>query len=172
MAIPVSSTYGILKNKVLNCDIDKTWAHWALEMMQAGFESSNLYILAGISEPYNQFELHALTTNVLNDLNLDFSDKQQVLRNYAYSIINQSINKPDCYVRALQELKSLCCSLNMDKEYMDFYLLYFAKDDLSESEVQWYWEGANRGNIDSIITRLFQNWSDNYEKKYIQTGKL
>lgn len=43
---------------------------------------------------------------------------------------------------------------------MDFYLLYFAKDDLNESEVQWYWNGADRINIDLIIKNAFQYYLD------------
>jgi len=41
---------------------------------------------------------------------------------------------------------------------MDFYNLYFAKDDLSVQEVQWYWENANRSNIDQVITNFFNDW--------------
>jgi hypothetical protein len=46
----------------------------------------------------------------------------------------------------------------MDARLTDFYLLYYAKNDLTEDEVQWYWEGANRENIDGIIKEQFKNW--------------
>ena len=52
----------------------------------------------------------------------------------------------------------------MEKEYFDFYLLYFAKDDLTESENQWYWDGANRSNIDDIITEQFVKWKTKFEQ--------
>ena len=39
---------------------------------------------------------------------------------------------------------------------MDFYFLYFAKDDLIAADVQWYWDDANRDNIDQIIKERFQ----------------
>lgn len=59
--------------------------------------------------------------------------------------------------------------VNMDtnqsiKEYMDFYLLYFAKDDLNESENQWYWDVADRKNIDEIIKEKFQEYIDKIEE--------
>ncbi|MNU10368.1 hypothetical protein D3C72_2574790 [compost metagenome] len=47
---------------------------------------------------------------------------------------------------------------------MNFYLLYFAKDDLTEEEYQHYWDGANRENIDQIISKTFKNWKAEYEK--------
>ena len=46
-----------------------------MEMMQAGYEAISLYELAGISKPYNQFELQELTERVLKDLKLDYSNK-------------------------------------------------------------------------------------------------
>lgn len=41
---------------------------------------------------------------------------------------------------------------------MDFYLLYYAKDELTFDETQWYWEGANRHNMDEIIKDYFIKW--------------
>jgi hypothetical protein len=52
----------------------------------------------------------------------------------------------------------------MESEYMDFYLLYFAKDDLNESENQWYWDGADKNNIDEIIKRKFQEYIDKIDQ--------
>jgi hypothetical protein len=165
MEITVLSTYKILKEKAFNSDISETWVDWAIEMIGAGYESENLYELAGISRPYNQFELHDLTNKVLKDLELDFSNKELTLRNYVYFIISNSINKPETYLKTLRELNTLCTELDFDKEYMDFYFLYFAKDDLIESETQWYWTGADRTNIDSIIRTTFENWNKKIEEE-------
>jgi hypothetical protein len=52
----------------------------------------------------------------------------------------------------------------MESEYMDFYLLYFAKDDLNESENQWYWDSADKNNIDEIIKRKFQEYIDKIDE--------
>lgn len=144
--------------KAFNEDIDESWVEWALEMMEAGYESNNLYILAGITKPYNQFELQELANKVLADLNLDISDKSLTIRNYIYYILSTTINEPSKYLLTLMEIKDICIELDMEKEYMDFYLLYFAKDDLNESENQWYWDGADRNNIDEIIKDKFQEY--------------
>lgn len=136
MPKPVISTYKILIDKTLNRDIDESWAIWAQEMIAAGFESINLYELAGITEPYNQFELTELTTMVLKDLDLDFSNRDCVVRDYAYFIIKTGMDDSGNYRSVLGELKDICIELDMKKEYMDFYSLHFAKDDLMESENQ------------------------------------
>jgi hypothetical protein len=170
MEITVLSTYKILKEKAFNSDISETWVDWAIEMIRAGYESENLYELAGISRPYNQFELHDLTNKVLKDLKLDFSDNEIVIRNYVYFLTSNSINKPETYLKTLRELKNICTDLELDKEYMDFYLLYFAKEDLTESENQWYWNGADRTNIDSIIREKFESWNKIIEEKRNQNA--
>ena len=169
MAKPVLSTYKILMNKAFNHDIDESWIDWAIEMMEAGFQSDNLHILAGMTRPFNQFELQELTDNVLKDLHLDYGNKDTVIKNYVYFIITNAINNPDSYLRTLRELRDICIALNMEKEYMDFYLLYFAKDDLIESENQWYWNGATRENIDDIIKNQFFKWTTDYEHKQRKT---
>jgi len=150
--------------KSFNLDIDESWINWAMEMMEVGFENENLYILAGISKPYNQFELQELTTKVLAELNLDFTDQNLVIRNYVYYLISNSIYKTETYLVTLRELKNICLDLNMKHDYMNFYLLFFAKDDLREQEYQHYWNDANRENIDQIISDTFKNWKTEYEK--------
>lgn len=150
--------------KAFNEDIDESWVEWALEMMEAGYESNNLYILAGITKPYNQFELQALTDKVIDDLNLETNDKSLTIRNYVYYILSTTINEPSKYLSSLREVKDICIDLDMAKEYMDFYLLYFAKDDLNESENQWYWDGADRNNIDEIIKGKFKEYIDEIDE--------
>jgi len=146
--------------KAFNEDIDEMWVKWALEMIQAGYESDNLYILAGITRPFYQFELQILTDKVLADLNFDYEDKPLMIRNYIYYIISVALNERSNYLSTLREIKDICIALDMEQEYMDFYLLYFAKDDLNESESQWYWDGADRTNIDLIIKNAFQRYLD------------
>nr|WP_132396737.1 hypothetical protein [uncultured Pedobacter sp.] len=151
--------------KAFNEDIDEGWVDWAIEMIQAGYESDNLYILAGITRPYHQFEVQRLTDKVLADLNLDYEDKGLMIANYIYYIISTTINEPTRYLSVLREIKDICIALDMEKKYMDFYLLYFAKDDLNESEVQWYWDSADRTNIDQIIGKVFENYLDRNNSK-------
>lgn len=165
----VLSTYRILKAKAFNENVDESWIDWAIEMIEAGYESENLYMLAGETKPYNQFELQELTNKVFQDLRLDYSDKDDVIRNYVYYLISNSVEHPETYYKTLRELREICLQLDYDSRYMDFYLLYFAKDDLMVDEVQWYWEGANRANIDQIIRDKFKQWLGEFEQKQQKT---
>jgi hypothetical protein len=155
------STYKVLMDKSLNHDLGQSLIDWGIEMIEAGFESENLFMLAGKTKPYNQFELQELLDKVLKDFNLDHGNKDIVVRNYIRSIIVNSVNKPDTYFETLQKIKDICIDLGLGtygQEYNDFYLLYFAKENLIESPVQWYWDGANRENIDEIIEKKFKEF--------------
>jgi len=159
---PVLSTYKILKKKAFNENIDESWIDWAIEMIEAGYESDNLYMLAGITKPYNQFELQELTNKVLNDLHLDYSNKQKAIDGYAFFIITKTIDNPKGYLSALGELKDICMDLNFNEDYMNFYLLYYAKDDLDGDN---YWEGVTRDNVDQIVKEEFSKWITSYKNR-------
>jgi len=156
MKKPVLSTYKILKEKAYNADIDESWADWAIEMMQVGYEAESLYQLAGISKPFNQFELQDLTNKVLNDLQLNYSDKQKTIKNYIYFLLKSNLENTDKYYEVLKEFKDIYYELNMESEFQDLALLYWAKEDLIYDENQHYWDRANRTNIDKIIREQFE----------------
>ena len=158
MKEPVLSTYKILKEKAFNADINESWINWAIEMIEVGYESLNLYELAGTIRPYNQFELQVLTNKVFKDLKLNFSDKTKTLENYIYFLLTSNIDKPENYYRVLQEFRDIYYELDMHSDYREFADLYWAKEDLIYSESQWYWIGADRSNIDRIIKEYFEQW--------------
>jgi hypothetical protein len=165
MKTPILSTYKILKEKAFNSDIDENWVDWAIEMMQAGYEADSLHQLAGITKPYNQFELQDLTNKVLKDLQLDYSDKRKTLKDYVYFLIASNIDKSENYYKILREFRDIYYELDMDTEYQDLALLYWAKDDLIYSEFQHYWEGADRANIDSIIKGQFELLKEKFKNE-------
>lgn len=159
----VLSTHKILKTKAFNADIDESWIQWAVQMMQAGFEADSLYELAGISKPFNQFELQELTTKVLKDLELDYSDKKKILRNYTYFLIKSCMDIPDKYDETLKELRDSYYENDTDTTLQNMALLYWAKEELQYDEHQYYWEGADRTNIDRIIYDQFTKYIHEFE---------
>jgi hypothetical protein len=162
---PVESTVEILALKALDRNIDKAWIDWAVEMLMAGFDTEYLTILAGEREPFNQFEMRDIANKVLSELELDYSDKDKAIKDYACYLIDKSLKGEIENLKALQILNKICIECNNDKDLFDFYLLYFAKDDLLYSEVQWYWKGATRENIDKIIIDYFTNWKAKFDSR-------
>jgi hypothetical protein len=158
---PVKSTAEILAFKVLNRNTNIAWVDWALDMMTAGFDTEHLRILAGEREPFNQFQMQDLTNKVLNELNLDYADKNKILNNYVCYFIDKALSDETQTLKVLNSLKDLCIELDYKRFLYDFYLLYFAKQDLIDSENQWYWDGADRSNIDNIIKEYFTKFKSN-----------
>jgi hypothetical protein len=158
---PVKTTAEILAFKALNRDIDKAWVDWAVDMLMAGYDTEHLIILAGESEPFNQFQMQELADKVLTELQLDYSDKDHAIKKYACYLIDKSLDGELDNFKVLDILKDICIELDYEKYLYDFYSLYFAKDDLSYSENQWYWDGATRENIEKIIADYFTTWKTN-----------
>jgi hypothetical protein len=152
----INSTYEILQFKAPNRDVTEVWINWAIDMVSAGFETEHLIILAGISKPYNQFYLQDLTSKVFNELSLDFSSVKETSFQYATFLAGEVQAGCRNQYEVLQTLKQVCQDLDYPKELMDFCLLFWAVDDLRYTDMQHYWNGANRKNIDSIISDYFE----------------
>lgn len=165
MRKPVLKTYKILKDKACNADIDESWVEWAIEMMQEGYEVESLYQLASISKPYNQFELQDLTKQVLKDLQLDYSNKPKAIYDYTYYLMKSNLNDSENYHNVLEKCINIYYELDMDNEFQDLMLLYWAKNDLLYSDSQHYWEGADKTNIDGIIKEQFEFYIKKFENE-------
>ncbi len=126
--------------------------------MMEGFETESLIELAGISTPYNQFELKELTDKVFFELDLDYSNKREVVTNYASYLVKKGLEDKSKIDSILKELMNLCIELDYYELLYDFYSLYFAKEDLKYDTIQHYRNGADRENIDEISTNYFQKW--------------
>ncbi|SCY97793.1 hypothetical protein [Flavobacterium caeni] len=151
----VKSTSEILAFKILNRNVNNVWINWAIEMLMAGFDSENLLYLAGENEQTNQFELQKIADRALNELKLDYSDREIVIENYICYLLDEAILEKRSYESVLKNLKDLCIELDYESSLYDFYSLYYAQDDLKYSTHQWYWENANRENINQIIKDYF-----------------
>jgi hypothetical protein len=154
----IASTYEIIAWKYLNRSVDEKWSQWAVDMMSEGYETEYLIELAGILKPYDQLELKHLMDKVFQELNLDYSVKEKVINDYITYLGNQVLNGERDLLKSLRILEKIYIELDFDESIYDFNALCCAKEDLEYSEVQWYWEGANRSNIDQICLDYFRNW--------------
>ncbi len=159
----VKSTYNVLASKVRQRDSAEEWIDWALEMMEAGFESEHLVILAGLSPHLNRFEFDDIVNKALKELSLDTMTNDEMIYGYVYYLIDQVLTYKTSTKVALGIIRDLCRDRDYDKELFDFYLLAYAKEDLDEAGVQFYWQGTDNNNIDAIINDKFQDWKNKYQ---------
>lgn len=151
----VKSTAEILAFKVLNRNVNNVWINWAIEMLIAGYNSESLLFLAGENEKTNQFELQNLANKTLEELGLDFSDKENIIKSYVCYLVDEAILEKKSYLSVLKILKDLCIELAYESYLYDFYSLYYAHEDLKYDFHQWYWDNADRENINQVIEDYF-----------------
>ncbi|MDP4175923.1 MAG: hypothetical protein Q8933_18240 [Bacteroidota bacterium] len=156
------STKAILAFRSLGRDIDEQWVDWAVSMMLQNYDTPHLNILAGISPPFYQTELMFIVDKALKELGLDWSDKGKVVKEYIVELLEKLLSGELSKKFALGEIKDIYVEEDYKDDLHDFYLLYYALDDLETSEVQWYWNGADRKNIDKIITTVSISWIQKY----------
>jgi hypothetical protein len=164
----VKSTYKVLINRVYPYESVDVWKDWALEMMEAGFETEHLILLAGLSADVNRFQLEEIIKHTLKELTLDAMPEEEIVYGYVYYLIDQALSLKMSTKVVLGTLRELCRDRDYDKKLFDFYLLSFARQDLEEAGEQFYWEGANNDNIDTIINAQFLEWKVKYESSQVK----
>jgi hypothetical protein len=160
---PIPSTAEILLFKMLERPVSKKWIDWAYDMLVAGFETENLIMLAGETEPYNQFEVQSLADKVLKELNLVWDDPERVYKNYVCYLVSAALDGKLKAVNVLSIITKIYLKKDCEPYLQDFSMLYWANDDLIYSEQQSYWHGATRENIETIINDYFMEWKDKCE---------
>jgi len=151
----VKSTAEILAFKTLNRNVNNVWINWAVEMLMEGFNSQSLLFLAGENEKSNQFELQRLAENTLKELGLDYSNEDKVIKKYVCYLLDEAITGNKTFKSVLSSLKELYYEVQNDSLLLDFYLLYFAHEDLEFDTIQNYWDNATRENIDQVTKEFF-----------------
>jgi hypothetical protein len=127
-------------------------------MLQAGHDTLHLAILAGATEPFNQFEMAATVDKALAELGCDWSDREAVIRNYVAELLHQMPAREIASRDALRVLADMCLELDYPSDLLEFYLLSLAQDDLRTSEAQRHWPGATRENIEETIRQHATQW--------------
>lgn len=135
---------------------------WALELLNSGVETENVFMLASFSKPVDSREIKPYVSAVLNELKLSEKEGNEAIIskiNYHLAEIIQ-----DKSIRNnLKFLYEICLDNNYGFGLMKFYLLYHGWDELDEMGVNFYYDGADKSNIEKIIKEEAKNWLDKYK---------
>jgi len=152
----------ILYYKITNRYDGDAWVVWAIDMLEAGFDTEHLRMLAGETAPYSSWRLQPLTDKVLHELSIDVSNTQVITTKYICYIIKQAVAGNKTLLDALRALKDFYYSAEQSEDLLDFFLIYYAWGDLLNHTEQFYWPGANRDNIEQITLQHFNQWLAKY----------
>jgi len=149
--MPSVSTTEILARRALQRPCGQDCVDWAIGMLERGYSSRNLLMLAGMSEPLNHFELAEMRDRALAETNPPEVALEDPLGAFAAELLGAALRGERPLLDAVGQIKDLSIELGYPRELNDFYLLYFAWEDLRQSDQQWYWDGATRENIEALI---------------------
>lgn len=144
---------------------------WAVEMMELGYESPSLFMLAGFNKPTNYFEVIDYVKDTVSELGLKMKTGDDATLSYASFYVHQ-IAKKERIRENLTELYKFCQMRDYEGLVYDFYLLYWAWDDLDyeDNEHNHYWDGARRSNIEQIVVQEAKMWIEKNKENYAQHG--
>jgi hypothetical protein len=117
-------------------------------------------MLAGMSPPFNHFEMADLRNRALQEIGLSSISRADGLRIYAAEIAYDALCGRAEALTTLRELNRISIEVDYPSELSDLYLLYYAWDDLLTYNEQWYWPGATRDNIAEIAHEALRRFVD------------
>lgn len=169
--MPISDlTYKVVAfSEITNFDTDEC-VDWAIEMVFLGHETPSLLILAGFCKPTNYFEVTAYLPEVLSSLNLTPKNGDEATLSYCSYYIKKIANA-DNIRNNLTQLYKFCKDRYYEALVYDFYLLYWAWDDLDYGNAFTpYWETAKKDNVEGIVVETAIKWIKENEHYYAQHG--
>jgi hypothetical protein len=131
---------------------------WAIGLLERGQDSPHLRQLAGMLPPYNHFEIAALRDRTMEELKIEDVAQSEAIREYVVEVLRDALNGDLHLIEALKTVTDLCIADGYRQDLMDFYCLYYAHLNLQHGNMQWYWDGATRENIDEIIRECAQSF--------------
>jgi len=144
-------------------DYDLT-VDWAIEMIRQGLETENVLIIASFSKPVDKYEIKPYVSAVLKDLKLNEKIGEFSIISNAYYYIHQILD--NYYVR---KNLGILCRIHLHHDLptytQPFYLLYHAWNDLESNGSNYYYQGANLENIDSILKKEANLFVEKFIKK-------
>lgn len=142
---------------------------WSIEMLLLGYESPSLLTLAGLDKPTNFFETVDYLKSALEELHLKIKTGEEGVLSYASYYIEQ-IAKGINIKHNLAFVYSYASSKDYEKSIYDFYLLYWAWDDLDYGNAfQHYWQDVTKENIESTVILVADKWIKENKKHYALT---
>jgi len=162
-----------LTYKVVAYSVDSSFnsdecVDWAIEMLGLGHETENLLILGGLSKPTNYFEATDYLRRALKELALKEKTGDEGIISYSKYYIHK-IAKAENVKKNLNDIRLYCQTKEYEKSIFDFYLLYWAWDDLDYgNEYQSYWPDADKSNIEQVVIEVAKKWVVENENHYEQ----
>ena len=152
--------YGI---KHFNYDLT---VDWAIDLIERGLETDNVLMLASFSKPVNSVEIRPYVSGVLADLDIEEKEGDEAVQALVQYYLTNILNNI-----SIRDNLTLIHNLFIEKDFFQredqfelipFYLLYHGWSELEEIGANYYFEGADLDNIETVIKEQAQKWIDKF----------
>ncbi|RYE32519.1 MAG: hypothetical protein EOP48_31025 [Sphingobacteriales bacterium] len=141
---------------------------WAFDMVSLGFDTPSVLMLAGLDKPTNYFQTIEYLKVALRELNIEPKFGDEAVISYSSYFIAQIV-KGQNIKENLKEVYKFCQAKDYEGLIYDFYLLYWAWDDLDYGQdTQPYLDGATKDNIEAIVINTAEWWLKANSEYYAQ----
>lgn len=114
-------TLNILAERILTTFDSKKLVNWAVEVILLGYESENLYVLAGLDfESTEEREKYFFES--LKDLQIEIeTDEEKLIENYAITLTKKVIDKEVDIDYGFQQMLKIVSASDYDQKYISFF---------------------------------------------------
>ncbi len=149
-------TLEILAERALTQFDSKKLVDWAVKVLELGYESENLFILAGLDFETTE-EREKYFWKSVNDLNLETEkSKDELIENYALFIANKAIRKEISVDYAFDQMLKIVSASEYDSKYIAFYEINEDIDYLTYENSVLFNSGLTIENSKDFILKEFE----------------
>lgn len=163
---PSKLTYKILGQKLLGRYDSKVLVKWAETLMQNGFDSESLVILAGLgNSDTDEREKYFLQS--VNELNINIDKKEiDLISFYVDDLVEEVLsgNIPPKF--ALKQMCEVARITDYSPQYMDFYMLQDEIESIEYDGNAIFTNGLNKSNAEEFILNEFKLFKKILNGKY------
>ena len=149
-------TYLLLAEKILTCFDSQKYVDWAVALLENGFESESLVILAGL-DSYGIEEKEKYFWKSIEELNIEVKKTDSELIEYyvdfvAKQVVEDKINP----IIGLSRMRDIVCATDYSVKYIQFYELDEDLDYLNSYKTTIYNTGLTLENKEKYIKEEFE----------------
>jgi len=150
------ATNKLLAQRVLKNLDSKEFIDWAIMLMENGFESDSLIILAGLDNASTE-ERELYFWQTIEELKIDVNRTDfEFIEDYAIYVAESVVNKRITPKDGLHSMQDIVLSTDYSKRYFQFYEIDLDLDYLKHENQTTFTAGLTLKNADCFIFREFQ----------------
>ncbi|WP_038332068.1 hypothetical protein [Empedobacter falsenii] len=158
-------TISVLAKRYLHPFDSLELVKWSIEILKIGYETENLYILAGLDDE-NTIVREDYFFKSLNDLNFIIDNKESILKEYAFYISKKFLNSKISEFTAIGIMNQISNEFYFDDNLTIFQFILSDLIALKRNGNSAYLDVLNPDNKTKFIQEEFQEYYSKYKPIY------